>query len=84
MSAVPAPVLNAIASLAGELWVTKDRLRVLEAVLAERGLDVAEAVEHYQPGPELEAELNETRQRFITEIMQGLVADAAADAVNTD
>ncbi|MEE4186395.1 MAG: hypothetical protein V2J12_11560 [Gammaproteobacteria bacterium] len=79
MSTVPASVVNAIASLAGELWVTKDRLRVLEAVLAERGLDVADAVERYQPGPQLAAELNQTRQQFIADVMQSLAEDPRTD-----
>jgi len=80
MTTVPPPVMNALASLAGELWVTKDRLRVVEAVLAERGLDISAAVDNYQPDVELTAEMDAERQRFIAEIMQHLAASADSES----
>lgn len=41
--------------LARELWVVADRLRSLEAVLAQRGLDVSAAVDAYAPAPQEQA-----------------------------
>lgn len=67
---------RALLVLARELWVTKDRQRILEAVLEERGIAVAEAVRDYQPKDAVAEELAAERQRFTQEIMRALVPGA--------
>ena len=64
-------------TLARELWVVKDRLIVLEAVLAGQGTPLRELVDRYQPTGEAKAAIDAERQRFISEIMAAL--DAPGD-----
>jgi hypothetical protein len=64
-------------TLARELWVVKDRLMVLEAVMAEQGTALRERVDRYQPTAEAKAAIDAERQRFIGEIMAAL--DAPGD-----
>lgn len=62
----------AMLTLARELWVVKDRVAVLEAVLGERGVDVTAAVDAHQPGPALAAELAAERDRFARAVLTAL------------
>ena len=48
---------QAVLTLTRELWIVKDRLRVMEAVLDEKGLDIHEAVERHEPDAALQEEL---------------------------
>jgi hypothetical protein len=59
--------------LAREVWVLRDRQRVLEAVLEDRGIAVSEAVERYQPGPQLQKQLDAERKAFVQGLMKTLV-----------
>jgi len=65
---------QAFLSLTREVWVLKDRLRVLEAVLRDAGLLVPGAVDSYQPDPELEDMLCEERRRLIEQVLGPLGA----------
>ncbi len=58
--------------LAKELWSLRDRHLVLEAVLAERGVDVADAVDNYQPRGAVAERLARERKRFTAEIVATL------------
>jgi hypothetical protein len=69
---------RALLLLARELWVAKDRQRVLEAVLEERGIDVTAAIRDYQPSGELAAELEAERSRFASAIVQTLCPECAS------
>lgn len=69
---------RAVITLAREVWVLRDRQRVLEAVLGEKGIDVAQAVEHYQPSAELQAKLDAERKAFVQGLMQALVPETRA------
>jgi hypothetical protein len=60
--------------LARELWVVKDRLMTLEAVLSAKGESVTALVDSYQPDEDLQRSLHAERQRFIVEIMASLEA----------
>ena len=60
--------------LARELWVVKDRLMTLEAVLASRGESISALVDAHQPDAKLAESLQTERQRFIGEIMAALEA----------
>jgi hypothetical protein len=63
---------HALLVIARELWVAKDRLRVLEAVLDAKGIDVSQAVARHQPDDALAAELAAERSRFVGAIMSAL------------
>lgn len=62
-------------ALAREVWVLRDRQRIMEAVLAERGIDVSDAIERYQPGPELKEVLDAERKAFVGALLQPLAPD---------
>ena len=59
--------------LAREVWVLRDRQRVLETVLEEKGISVTDAVERFQPGPELQKQLDAERKAFVQGLMKTLV-----------
>lgn len=63
---------QAVLVLARELWVVKDRQRVLEAVLDANGIPVSEAVRDHQPDANLAAALQAERDRFTRAVMQAL------------
>jgi hypothetical protein len=65
-------VANTLLVLARELWVVKDRQRVLEALLADHGVLVPGAVADHQPGPALAAELEIERTRYTAAIIESL------------
>lgn len=71
---------NGLLLLARELWVVKDRQRVLEALLAENGIIAPEAVANHQPGPELAAELLAERTRYTAALMEALCPPKAGTA----
>lgn len=71
---------QALITLAQELWILKDRQRVLEAALTDAGVLGPDAVDNYQPDPELGNKLDTERQRFIDGIIKSLVHPPATAA----
>lgn len=65
-------VANALLVLARELWVVKDRQRVLETLLSDNGIIIPGAVADHQPGPALAAELETERTRYTNALMTAL------------
>ncbi len=63
---------QALLTLTKELWVVKDRLRVLEAALAEAGTIVPNAVETYQPDESLTELLGQERAQLIKQVLGAL------------
>lgn len=63
---------QALLTLTKELWVAKDRLRVLEAALVEADIIGADAVDSFEPGTELAAELEADRARLIEQLLEAL------------
>lgn len=63
---------RALLLLARELWVTKDRQRILEAVLEAKGIAVAEAIRDHRPDPALDAELKAERDAFAGALVAAL------------
>ena len=59
-------------TIAKELWVTKDRQKVLEAALAEAGVMAPDAVDRYQPDDELDGRLKSERAEFIEQVLGAL------------
>lgn len=71
---------QALITLTQELWVVKDRQRVLEAALADAGVLESASVDSYQPGAELQTELQAERRKLIDGIIDTLTA---ADSVRS-
>ncbi len=63
---------NALLLLARELWVTKDRQRVLEALLEANGIVGPGAVADHQPDTALAASLEAERQMFARALIDAL------------
>jgi hypothetical protein len=65
---------RAVISLTREICVLTDRLAVTEAVLATRGIDIAEAVDTHQPDAGLQTRIDAQVKRIISDILQTLSA----------
>ena len=65
---------QALINLTKELWIVKDRQRVLEAALADAGLLDKIAIDAYQPDEPLAIELKTERQKLIDGIINVLTA----------
>ena len=65
---------RAIISLTREVCVLTDRLAVTEAVLAARGIDIAEAVEKHQPDAPLQGRIDAQVSRIIGDMLGALSA----------
>ncbi len=65
-------LFGVITELAAELWVTRDRQRATEDLLAERGIDLRQALASYRPSPERERELRGEREAFVARIFRDL------------
>ncbi len=61
-------IVDALIELAAEVWTTRDRLMVLESVLAERGIDAASLVEAHVPTPEQAAARKAMREAFVAQV----------------
>ena len=66
---------QALLTLTSELWVTRDRVRILEAALVNAGVLTADAVDQLQPDAALQAELNAERARLIDTLLATLGRD---------
>jgi hypothetical protein len=65
---------QALIELTKELWIVKDRQRVLEAALVDAGLLANHAVDAYQPDAKLETELKAERRNLINGVINSLTA----------
>lgn len=65
-------VAAAFVSMAGELWIVKDRLAVLERVLEKHGIPAPELVDRYEPEPEFKARLDGERRTWVRRIISAL------------
>jgi len=61
-------LLDALVELAAEVWTTRDRMAVLEAVLADKGIDAARLIEMHVPSDQLKAERKVGREAFIAQV----------------
>lgn len=68
-------VANALLLLSRELWVMKDRQRVLEHLLEEAGVVVPGAVADHQPEGALAEALAGERERYTRALMAALAPD---------
>lgn len=63
---------RAIITLTREICVLTDRLAVTEAVLAARGIDIAESVETHQPNTALQERIDSQVKRIIDDVLETL------------
>ncbi len=63
---------QALLTLTKEIWILKDRIRVLEAALEDAKVVAAGAVDRFEPGPELTAQLETERARLIEQVLEAL------------
>ena len=63
---------KALLTLAQELWVVKDRQRILEAALAEQGITTSELLDGWEPDAALSATLENDRAALIDSLLKAL------------
>jgi hypothetical protein len=63
-------LFRAVAALAEEVWILRDRQRVTEAVLARHGLDLREEIDRFEPDADLARQLDAERRAFIAAILR--------------
>jgi hypothetical protein len=61
-------LMDAFLELAAEVWTTRDRLAVLEAVLAAKGIEASSLVEAHAPTSEEKAERKRLREAFVAQV----------------
>ncbi len=65
---------QAVLTLTKELWVMKDRVKVLEAALGKAGVLAPDAVDTFQPDAALNETLNQERAQLINNVLAALEA----------
>ena len=64
--------LAMVMTLAAELYVTRDRLRVMEAVLVERGVLECDELERFEVSEAERADWDADRDAFVKAIMENV------------
>lgn len=70
-------LIAASLELGAELWVQRERMRVIEKLLATRGVVTLDAIEQYQPGPEEMATSRRERDAFVQRVFGAFVRPSA-------
>ena len=65
-------MFQVVIKLAGELYVTKDRLTTLESIIEEKGLLDLSEIETYSQNAENNIKLSEQRDAYIANILEPL------------
>ena len=60
---------QALITLTKELWVIKDRQKILEAALAEAGVVLPDTIDKYRPDDALSAQLEAERAQLIDQVL---------------
>ena len=63
---------QALLTLSKELWVVKDRVRLLEAALADAGVLLPNSVDQFQPDAALQEQLGKERAQLIEQVLGAL------------
>lgn len=69
-------VAEAVLAVTRELWVTRDRLMMLESVLLRHGIDAAAEIDTIDPDPALREKLDGARDRLIRSVADALNGQA--------
>lgn len=74
-------VASAVLALTREVWVLTDRLAATEAILAARGIDIRDEIEHYSPDPALRKVLDERGAALVDSVVRAMAGmDGEEDA----
>tara|TARA_B100000900_G_C20192423_1_gene558437 strand:+ start:86 stop:337 length:252 start_codon:yes stop_codon:yes gene_type:complete len=65
-------MFQVVIRLAGELYVTKDRLTTLETIIEEKGLLDLSEIDNYSQSAENNIKLSEQRDAYIANILEPL------------
>jgi hypothetical protein len=68
-------LVTMVLELATELWVVRERVFVIEAVAAQKGLPLKDAVEAYKPSESERAELERMRGTMMNQLFRILNQD---------
>lgn len=72
-------LMGIVLELGAQLWVTRDRLALLEEQLASAGVVSLKALDEGRPSPELAARLKEERQAMIQQTYARLFSRYGGD-----
>lgn len=70
---------NAVLSLTQEVWILTDRLAVMEAVLAKRGINISAEIDAFQPDEKMKAALDERGKLLVANISNALARISDSD-----
>lgn len=74
-----AALAEALITLTQELWVVADRQFIMEKILAERGIDISEEIDCYEPDEEFQKELNEKGRVVSARILNAMAGISSDD-----
>lgn len=63
---------QALLTLTKELWVLRDRVTVLEAVLEKKGIDVSNEIDSFQPDKAMQEKLDEQAKALMAAVFEAL------------
>lgn len=63
---------QAILTLTEELWVMKDRQKILEAALSDAGIITPQTLDRFEPEGALAESLRADRQQFVKRVLSAL------------
>jgi hypothetical protein len=77
-------VLGVAMTLAADVWVLRDRLRALEALLAARGQLESGALDAYVPSAEEAEAIAKERDAFVAALMENLLGRQVSKGAPSD
>lgn len=66
-------VMGVVVSLARELYVANDRIRVLEQLLSERGVIEANAIDRFEAAPDVAQRWLKARDEYIDRLLRPII-----------
>jgi hypothetical protein len=75
-------LLGVVFNLAGEVQVLRDRMQLLEALLAQQDLITPGAVDAFVPGTPLQARLDADRAAYVKHLFDPMLGLAASRSVS--
>lgn len=70
--------------LGAEMWVQRERMRVIEQLLAAGGIVTRDAIEQYEPSPEESERVRSERDAFVQRLYGLLLRDTVKATPGTE
>jgi hypothetical protein len=72
-----------VTALLSELWIMRDRMAILEKLLADQNIVVPGAIDDFRPSPAFSAELETLRDRMVASVIGAPLAarERSVDAI---